>query len=173
MPTRNIVPRANGEGAIGDNTAGNEKYWGGGYFLTLNDTDAIEMAKFNDTLQWKAETSYADGDIVFDSQLKAGLYLECSTGGVSGASKFIIPESVIPDRTRINDGSVVWIVHKIGSSSGSGIEVADVTNATITAGHARVMLTWTDPEDLVVEGVTLARWAGTLVVRKGGSAPAY
>lgn len=172
MPTRNIVPRANGEGAIGDNTAGNEKYWGDGYFLTLNNTDAIEMAKFNNTLQWKAETSYADGDIVFDSQLKAGLYLECSTGGVSGATKFIIPESVIPDRTRVNDGSVVWIVHKIGSSSGSGIEVADVTNATISANHARVMLTWTDPEDLVVEGVTLARWAGTLVIRKEGSAPA-
>ena len=173
MATKNIVPRANGEGAIGDNTQGSEKYWNAGYFLNLNGTDAVEMAKFNADLQWKANTIFAKGDIVFTSGLKAGLYLECTTNGTSGATKFTIPASVVPDSTTIADNTVIWTVRKIGSGSGggAGIEIGDVTNASITAGHARVMLTWTDPENLVIEGATLAKWAGTLVVRKEGSAP--
>lgn len=173
MATKNIVPRANGEGAIGDNTQGSEKYWNAGYFLNLNGTDAVEMAKFNADLQWKANTIQAKGDIVFTSGLKAGLYLECTTNGTTGATKFTIPASVVPDSTTIADNTVIWTVRKIGSGSGggAGIEIGDVTNASITAGHARVMLMWTDPENLVIEGATLAKWAGTLVVRKEGSAP--
>lgn len=173
MATKNIVPRANGEGAIGDNTQGSEKYWNAGYFLNLNGTDAVEMAKFNADLQWKANTIYTKGDIVFTSGLKAGLYLECTTNGTSGATKFTIPASVVPDNTTIADNTVIWTVRKIGSGSGggAGIEIGDVTNASITAGHERVMLMWTDPENLVIEGATLAKWAGTLVVRKEGSAP--
>jgi hypothetical protein len=173
MATKNIVPRANGEGAIGDNTQGSEKYWNAGYFLNLNGTDAVEMAKFNADLQWKANTIQAKGDIVFTSGLKAGLYLECTTNGTTGATKFTIPASVVPDSTTIADNTVIWTVRKIGSGSGggAGIEIGDVTNASISANHARVMLTWTDPENLVIEGVTLAKWAGTLVVRKEGSAP--
>jgi hypothetical protein len=118
MATRKIVPRANGEGAIGDNTQGIEKYWGGGYFLDINGTDAIEMAKFNDTLQWKPETTYAVGDIVFTSRLNAGLYLECTTEGESDSTIFTVPSVIVPGTTTITDGTVTWTIRKIGSSSG-------------------------------------------------------
>ena len=116
MPTRKIVPRANGEGAIGDNTAGAEKYWGGGYFNVINGTDAIEMAAFNNSLQWKASIAYAIGDVVFTSELKAGQYLECTTDGTSGSAKPTIPATVVPNTTTITDNTVTWIVRQICST---------------------------------------------------------
>lgn len=61
---------------------------------------------------------------------------------------------------------------EIPIDGGAGnIEVGDVTGATVTAKHGRALITWTDPGNVVIEGATLARWAGTLVVRKAGSAP--
>jgi microcystin-dependent protein len=116
MATRKIVPRANGEGAIGDNTAGAEKYWGGGFFNTINGANAIEMAAFNDGLQWKASTAYAKGSIVFTSGLSAGMYLECLVDGTSNTDKFAIPSSIVPNTTTITDNTVTWIVREICST---------------------------------------------------------
>lgn len=116
MATRKIVPRANGEGAIGDNTAGAEKYWGGGFFNTINGANAIEMAAFNGGLQWKASTAYAKGSIVFTSGLSAGMYLECLKDGTSNTDKFAIPSSIVPNTTTITDNTVTWIVREICST---------------------------------------------------------
>lgn len=54
---------------------------------------------------------------------------------------------------------------------GSGVELADVTAASATASNETVTITWTDPADLSYNGGSLARWAGTKLVRKTGSAP--
>ena len=54
---------------------------------------------------------------------------------------------------------------------GGGIELADVTDVTVTSADGKVSLKWTDPDNIVYNGATLARWTGTLVVRKEGSAP--
>lgn len=54
---------------------------------------------------------------------------------------------------------------------GGGIELADVTNASAVSGDSKVSLKWTDPDDITYSGATLARWAGTKLVRKEGSAP--
>lgn len=51
------------------------------------------------------------------------------------------------------------------------IEIADVTNANATATSKMVELTWDDPSDVMLEGAVLARWGGTLVVRKANSPP--
>ena len=51
------------------------------------------------------------------------------------------------------------------------IRLADVTGATATMTRDTISLTWTDPDDIAISGVTLAEWAGTKVVRKAGSAP--
>lgn len=47
----------------------------------------------------------------------------------------------------------------------------DVSSATAVASSKLVTITWTDPEDLYYDGATVAKWAGTLLVRKEGSAP--
>lgn len=54
---------------------------------------------------------------------------------------------------------------------GSGIPLAQPAGVSLTNADESVVIKWTDPSDTVLEGITLAKWAGTLVVRKEDSAP--
>lgn len=58
-----------------------------------------------------------------------------------------------------------------GGGSGGGLALAAVTGITTLAAAGKVYVKWTDPDDMVVAGSTLAAWGGTLLVRKAGSAP--
>lgn len=58
-----------------------------------------------------------------------------------------------------------------GSSGGGGIALGGVTNLKTVVASGAVYFKWTDPEDIVVAGATLATWKGTLLVRKVGSYP--
>lgn len=53
----------------------------------------------------------------------------------------------------------------------SAFPVGDVTNLVGSFGDGKALIKWTDPENLVYEGFTLATWAGTKLVRKLGSYP--
>ena len=57
------------------------------------------------------------------------------------------------------------------SGGGSSIKLADVSGAAVTSYKNTATLTWTDPSDIVISGITFATWEGTKVVRKAGSAP--
>lgn len=54
---------------------------------------------------------------------------------------------------------------------GTGVCVSAVSNISTQTASGRVYIKWTDPEDVVIDGTTLAAWAGTLLVRKAGSMP--
>ena len=59
-----------------------------------------------------------------------------------------------------------------GAGSGSGgLTLAAVSGITTQGSSGKVYVKWTDPDDLVVAGSTIAAWGGTLLVRKAGSAP--
>ena len=59
-----------------------------------------------------------------------------------------------------------------GAGSGSsGPTLAAVSNITTQVSSGKVYVKWTDPDDLVVAGSTIATWGGTLLIRKAGSAP--
>jgi len=58
-----------------------------------------------------------------------------------------------------------------GGSGSGGLQLAPVTAVETLAAAGKVYVKWTDPDDLVVAGSTLAAWAGTILVRKAGSAP--
>lgn len=58
-----------------------------------------------------------------------------------------------------------------GGSGGGGLQLAPVTDIETLAAAGKVYVKWTDPDDLIVAGSTLAAWAGTILVRKAGSAP--
>ncbi len=58
-----------------------------------------------------------------------------------------------------------------GGNSEGGIALPSVTDITTVTAHEKVYLKWTDPNDLILDGVTLAAWEGTLLVRKAGSVP--
>lgn len=50
-------------------------------------------------------------------------------------------------------------------------ELAPPTEVRIVNKNKAVSISWADPEDVIYNGADLAIWAGTLVVRKEGSAP--
>ena len=59
-----------------------------------------------------------------------------------------------------------------GAGSGSGgLTLAAVSGITTQVSSGKIYVKWTDPDDLVVAGSTIAAWGGTLLVRKAGSAP--
>lgn len=59
-----------------------------------------------------------------------------------------------------------------GAGSGSGgLTLAAVSGITTQVSSGKVYVKWSDPDDLVVAGSTIAAWGGTLLVRKAGSAP--
>lgn len=55
--------------------------------------------------------------------------------------------------------------------SGAQIPLADCTNISITVGNGQLTIKWTDPNDLIISGATVAEWAHTKLVRKVGSYP--
>ncbi len=56
---------------------------------------------------------------------------------------------------------------------GGGYPVNIVKNVSASAGDAKVELMWEDPDDVVVDGVTIAEWNHTKVMRKVGSYPLH
>lgn len=58
-----------------------------------------------------------------------------------------------------------------GSSGGGGLALGAVSGIATVVSHGKAYFKWTDPDDLVVADSTLAAFAGTILVRKAGSAP--
>lgn len=61
-----------------------------------------------------------------------------------------------------------WI--KIGGGLG-GVPLSDCKNLALKESNDKLTLTWTDPENVVFNGETIAEWEGTKVVRKEGGNP--
>ena len=68
---------------------------------------------------------------------------------------------------QFNDGTD-WVEIETG---GSGFAPADCTDIVIKQGNTQLTISWTDPEDTYFEGVAIAIWGGTKLVRKVGSYP--
>lgn len=75
-----------------------------------------------------------------------------------------------PPQSRIED-LLLQVKEVIEEGGGTKIRLADVSGAAVATSFNTATLTWSDPEDIVVSGAVLAKWAGTKVLRKAGSAP--
>lgn len=71
----------------------------------------------------------------------------------------------------LKSGDRILSTVTIEGGSGGGMKLAGPTGVTLTNVDEAVIIRWADPADIVIEGATQAAWAGTLVVRKVGSAP--
>lgn len=75
-----------------------------------------------------------------------------------------------PPQSRIED--LLIQLKEVIEHGEAKIKIGDVQGATASTSLRTATLTWSDPSDLELDGVILAKWAGTKVVRKAGSAPA-
>lgn len=71
--------------------------------------------------------------------------------------------SITDDET--NDTTIVEV------EGTGGIVLDSPTNISLTNNDEAVFLKWTDPDDIIVDGATLASWGGTKIVRKVGAPP--
>ena len=55
--------------------------------------------------------------------------------------------------------------------NGTGWKLSAPTNVAVVNFDKAAKITWTDPDDVVINGGIAATWAGTKVIRKEGSAP--
>ena len=63
-----------------------------------------------------------------------------------------------------------WI--EIKGGSGGGIPLGNVENLNANAEVGlKIALSWNDPDDVILEGITLSKWAGTMLRRKEGTYP--
>lgn len=67
------------------------------------------------------------------------------------------------------NGNPAW--RKIADVDDNGIKLVNPSNVSLTNRDEAVLIKWTDPVDLTLNGSTIAQWDGTVVVRKAGSAP--
>lgn len=63
------------------------------------------------------------------------------------------------------------IFNKVVYVAAPKVQLAAPSNLIATPGTGKISLTWTDPEDIVRTGRTLATWAKTRIVRKEGAPP--
>ncbi len=54
---------------------------------------------------------------------------------------------------------------------GTGLPLNNCTGITKLTGDKKLKIKWTDPEDIAIEGITLASWAGTKLLRKEDGYP--
>lgn len=54
---------------------------------------------------------------------------------------------------------------------GTGLVPGNVSNLSIVERNEKLIIKWKDPDDLILEGVTLCAWGGTKLVMKVGSYP--
>lgn len=59
----------------------------------------------------------------------------------------------------------------IAGGSFKGFSVGGVSDIDYTSMDQTIKLKWNDPEDIKIDGVTLAKWAGTVVVRNSDHYP--
>ena len=63
------------------------------------------------------------------------------------------------------------IFNKVVYVAAPKVQLAAPSNLIATPGTGKISLTWTDPEDIVRTGRTVATWAKTRIVRKEGAPP--
>lgn len=73
----------------------------------------VKSANLSELGYRNPETAVLEGDIAFSTVLPAGYFLECITPGETGTGPLFI-ETVAEGKT-VEDGTVVWTIHKIGS----------------------------------------------------------
>lgn len=86
----------------------------------------------------------------------------------------IATEKDIGDLSKLeteNKSNLVEAINEVKSQGGSGLPVNITKNIKATGEDRKVLLNWTDPEDILVDGETVAKWEATGIVRKQGSKP--
>lgn len=130
----------------------------------MPDIDAVHSL-----IDTAALLTFGEGEIVPIKRTVSTLAL--AVGGLSEAKADNLDYDDATGYLYLKSGNNVLNYVEISGGGGTSVKVGDVTNPAIALNKNSVTLTWGDPDDVVISGVTLAAWGGTRLVRKAGSAP--
>lgn len=80
----------------------------------------------------------------------------------------------VPKLVKVDNKTVFLSEDGVLSAKGGGgtsIAPKAVSNVSIKNGNGKVSITWTDPDDVTLEGITLSTWAGTKLVMNESNYP--
>lgn len=126
MSTRNIVPRANGEGNIGTTN----KKWGGinANTVTVNNVEANTVTVNNVDVFFmllKRNKTYKVGDIAYSPNLPSWTRLECVVAGTTGDSEPNF-SSIENGGVMTNDGTCTFIIDDVRDMTRVGAVMASL-----------------------------------------------
>ncbi len=125
----------------------------------------------------KAEQSDLDSLSGVVSSLSDDIYaLDNDVGGLQGEIEAHKLDYVSQDEVhglRVNSvtGAFEYFNGTDWVTVSGGLPIGNLKAFTADAGNEEIVLKWEDPDDLVVDGITLAEWESTKIVRKTGSYP--
>lgn len=106
MPTRNIVPRGDGEGSVGTSA----KKWDALWANKINNTNTADIIANTQDNYRQPDTTYTLGTIKYHHSLPTDYYLECTTQGTTSSGDLSISSTTIGDT--VTDGTVTWTICK-------------------------------------------------------------
>lgn len=110
--------------------------------------------------------------VISDSQLNESSENPIQNKAVAQALKDL--ESNVPKLVKV-DNKTVFMAEDgtLSAKGGSGTSIAPkpTVEPTITNGNANVTIKWGDPEDSIIDGITLSTWAGTKLVMNENDYP--
>ena len=129
--------------------------------ITIKTNDYTDVASFKQAMQGQY--------LYYELAIPITKTIDGNEISMSKADKTEVPKLVKVDGTTVflsEDG-----VLSAKGGGGSSFAPKDVTNASITNGNGKVSITWTDPDDVTLEGITLSTWAGTKLVMNESNYP--
>lgn len=120
----------------------------------------------------KSEKGVANGVAV----LNANLAVEKAVADEDGNNiqETYAKKTEVPKLVKVDNKTVFLSEDGVLSAKGGGgtsIAPKAVSNVSIKNGNGKVSITWTDPNDVTLEGVTLSTWAGTKLVMNESNYP--
>lgn len=147
--------------------------------IKLDENAGVPLSVFN-TFATQFEESMQKVDTTLEKVESKLTEFETTVNGVKeGFEKHTDDNALFSDdgvhSLRYKDG-VLQVKSQDGnwedaSSGGGGISPKDCSEISVREGNTKLTIFWDDPEDTVVEGQTLCKWAGTKLVVKQGAFP--
>ena len=133
--------------------------------------DDIALAEWKGTILVRkagsTPTNRQDGTIVIDSVTHNAYSDKYFTdSGLSNGVTYYYKFFSYTKSYRYTDSEL-----NVFTATPNAVKLGNVSNISATTGDGKIKLTWTDPSDVVTDGVTVSKWAGTKVVYKTGSYP--
>lgn len=141
----------------------------------------VKKTEISEAIEVDSELSTTSMNPVQNKVITKALQEKAGTNDIDALNKNITQlqdskadKTEVPKLVKV-DGTTVFLSEDgvLSAKGGGGTSIAPkaVSNVSIKNGNGKVSITWTDPDDVTLEGITLSTWAGTKLVMNESDYP--